>query len=122
MTAGFNALLGVRCLGMRNDEYWIELEADERHLHDMGTVHGGAILSLLDIAMSRAVRATLEPGSYMPTIELSASFLRPLEKGRISVSGKVLVGSKRLSRVEGRLFDSAGRTSAIGRATFMRPE
>lgn len=122
MTAGFNALLGVRCLGMRNDEYWIELEADERHLHDMGTVHGGVILSLLDIAMSRAVRATLEPRSYMPTIELSASFLRPLEKGRISVSGKVLVGSKRLSRVEGRLFDSADRTSAIGRATFMRPE
>jgi len=118
--SGFNALLGVRHLGMRDDGYWIEIEAGETHLHDQHLVHGGVILALLDTAMSRAVRHALDVGSYRPTIELTASFLRPLTPGIVRAFGRVTHASKSLSRVEGSVVDAAGRIAATGRATFMK--
>lgn len=118
--SGFNALLGVRHLGMREDGYWIEIEAGEAHLHDQRLVHGGVILALLDTAMSRAVRHALDAGSYRPTIELTASFLRPLTPGIVRAFGRVIHASKSLSRVEGGIVDAAGRIAATGRATFMK--
>lgn len=120
--SGFNALLGVRHLGIREDGYWIEIEAGETHLHDQRLVHGGVILALLDTAMSRAVRHALDAGSYRPTIELTASFLRPLTPGIVRAFGRVMHASKSLSRVEGGVVDAAGRIAATGRATFMKVE
>ena len=48
----------------------------EKHLtNSMGTVHGGVIMSLLDIALCTAAR-TLHPGSIGAiTIDLSTSFI-----------------------------------------------
>lgn len=114
-------MLGVKHIGLREDGYWIEIDAGETHLHDKGFVHGGVILSLLDIAMSRAVRAGEDPDGYAPTIEINASFLRPLPQGLVRSRGKLIHGSKTLRRVEGAVLDAEGRISALGRATFMAP-
>lgn len=119
---GFNRLLGIRFLGAREDGYWIEIDAGDAHVHDKGLVHGGVILALLDTAMSRAVRDALDPGSYRPTIELSASFLRPLQPGVVRACGRVIHASRSLSRVEGKVVDTGGRIGATGRATFINPE
>jgi len=121
MANGFNALLGVRHIGLRDDGYWIEIDAGDVHVHDKGLVHGGVILSLLDIAMSRAVRHAADPESYMPTIEFSTSFLRPLNRGIVRACGIVLAASRTLTRVEGKIVDADGRIAAIGRGTFMKP-
>jgi len=121
MGKGFNALLGVTYIGMQDTGYWIEIEAGDEHVHDLGLVHGGVILSLLDIAMSRAVRHGLEAHIYMPTIEINASFLRPINRGVVRTCGTVKRMSKSLARVEGEVFDAQGRGCAIGRATFISP-
>lgn len=121
MSAGFNALLGVKHIGLREDGYWIEIEACQDHVHDEGYVHGGVVLSLLDIAMSRAVRAGEVSGSYAPTIEISASFLRPLKQGLVRSRGKLAHVSRTLRRVEGAVLDAEGRISALGHAAFIAP-
>jgi uncharacterized protein (TIGR00369 family) len=113
MANGFNALLGVRHIGLRDDGYWIEIDAGDAHVHDKGLVHGGVILSLLDIAMSRAVRHAADPESYMPTIEFN--------RGIVRACGIVLAASRTLTRVEGKIVDADGRIAAIGRGTFMKP-
>ena len=119
MTPGFNSLLGIRHIGLQEDRYWIELDAGDDHVHDMGFVHGGVILSLLDIAMARIVRHHCEGGPYMPTIEFSSSFLRPIQRGQLRACGAILKFSTMLCRAEGSVFDADGRNCASGRATFM---
>lgn len=122
MTEGFNRLLGIQLKGVDSDGvFWIELMAGADHVHDKGFVHGGVILSLLDIAMSRASRHDREAGAYMPTIEFSASFVRPLKGGIVRARGKVTFASRSLTRVDGAVLDGDGRICAVARGAFMSP-
>ncbi|OCC25630.1 thioesterase [Croceicoccus estronivorus] len=116
---GFNSLLNVTFSGFEEGRYWIELEAGEHHVHEQGFVHGGVILSLLDIAMSRAARHGRPKDAYLPTIELTASFLRPLSPGRVRAWGMIRQQGRSLCRIEGMVLDDKGRSCASGRATFM---
>jgi uncharacterized protein (TIGR00369 family) len=119
MTTGFNALLGLTHIGLRGDRYWIEMDAGDDHVHELGFVHGGVILSLLDTAMARVVRHGREGLSYMPTIELSSSFLRPVGRGTLRACGAILSRSRTLCRAEGIVFDAEGRHGAMARGTFL---
>lgn len=121
MLAGFNGLIGVTLQGVRDDAFWIEIDAGDDHVHEKGYVHGGVILSLLDIAMSRAAREGRSADAYLPTIEFSASFLRPIKRGSVSARGMVSATSNSLFRVDGSVLDADGRICATGRATFMVP-
>ncbi|MHA3794149.1 PaaI family thioesterase [Sphingomonas sp. YL-JM2C] len=119
MATGFNALIGLRHIGLDDGRYWIEIDAGDAHVHERGFVHGGVILSLLDIAMARVVRHGEGGERYMPTIEFNASFLRPIEPGRLRACGTILKRSRTLCRAEATLFDAQGRPCASGRAAFV---
>src|SRR4051812_28090809 len=51
------------------------MTADERHLNPGGTVHGGAIATLVDIAMGVAVLASSDDAERPVTIEMKINFL-----------------------------------------------
>lgn len=115
---GFNALLGMTMVGVRQDGYIIELDVGPQHLHDAGRVHGGVYLSLLDTVMSRAIRSTLDDESYVPTLAINANFFRPMADGRITAIGKVLNQSRSVCYVEGRLLNDVGKLLAQGNGTL----
>jgi uncharacterized protein (TIGR00369 family) len=48
---------------------------DERHLNTLGCVHGGVLMTLADIALARAAKAFLRPGSSLVTAGLHIAFL-----------------------------------------------
>ncbi len=116
---GFNQLLGVRLKGLEGNHYVIELDVTEQHLHRAGRVHGGIYLSLLDIVMARASRASLDENSFMPTLQINANFLASASGGCITGRGRVISRTKRTCYVEGELSDQNGRLLARGSATMI---
>ena len=116
---GFNDLLGINLIGSEEGDYIVELIVAPQHLHDKGYVHGGVILSMLDIVMSRAIREEAVDGFYAPTLELTTSFIRPLKEGIIQGRGRVVHKSRRVCRAEAELFDKDGKLAARACGTMM---
>jgi len=94
----------------------IAYEARPEHLNSFGIVHGGAVMSLLDVAMSSAARS-LEPELGMITIELKTSFMRPAS-GALLARGEVLHRTRKMAFVQGHVEDAQGLLCAHATGTF----
>jgi len=81
----------------------------EPHLaNSLGTVHGGAIMSLLDVAVCTAAR-TLHPESLgVVTIDLSASFVGGGRGAKLFADARVLKDTKSMTFVEGEAKNEDG--------------
>ena len=90
----------------------------EKHLtNSMGTVHGGVIMSLLDIALCTAAR-TLHPGSIGAiTIDMSTSFLDGGSGARLLAEARVLKDGRTMSFVEAEARTEDGTLVAKAIAT-----
>ncbi len=86
------------------------------HLNSFGIVHGGAVMTLLDVVMASAARS-LQPEMGMITIELKTSFMRAAQ-GTLTAHGKVLHRSRKMVFVEGRIVDEQGQLCAHATGTF----
>jgi len=90
----------------------------EAHLtNSMGTVHGGVIMSLLDIALCTAAR-TLHPGSIGAiTIDMSTSFIDGGTGTRLLAEARVLKDGRTISFVEAEARNADGSLVAKAIAT-----
>jgi acyl-coenzyme A thioesterase 13 len=57
------------------------LRVEPHHANRGARVHGGVLMTLADIALSRAVRAQLPPGATMWTADLQIAFLEGAGEG-----------------------------------------
>ena len=90
----------------------------ERHLtNSLGSVHGGVIMSLLDVALCTAAR-TLHPESQgVITINLSTSFIGAGGGARLLAEARVLKDGRSMSFVEGEAKTEDGTLVAKAVAT-----
>ena len=90
----------------------------EPHLtNSLGTVHGGVIMSLLDVALCTAAR-TLHPESVgVITINLSASFIDAGGGAKLYADARVLKDGRSMSFVEGEAKNEDGTLVAKATAT-----
>jgi uncharacterized protein (TIGR00369 family) len=90
----------------------------EAHLkNSLGTVHGGVIVSLLDVALCTAAR-TLHPDSIgVVTIDLSTSFIGGGSGERLLAEARVLKDGRSMSFVEGEAKNPDGSLVAKAIAT-----
>ena len=90
----------------------------EPHLtNSLGTVHGGVIVSLLDVALCTAAR-TLHPQSVgVITINLSTSFIGAGNGAKLYAEARVLKDGRSLSFVEGEAQNADGTLVAKAVAT-----
>jgi acyl-CoA thioesterase len=90
----------------------------EKHLtNSMGTVHGGVIMSLLDIALCTAAR-TLHAGSIGAiTIDMSTSFIDGASGARLLAEARVLKDGRTMSFVEAEARNEDGTLVAKAIAT-----
>lgn len=58
------------------------LQVGDAHCNLMGICHGGALMTLADIAAASTVSAQLDPPRGLPTVSLSFDFLSPGRRGR----------------------------------------
>ena len=85
--------------------------------NSLGTVHGGVIMSLLDVALCTAAR-TLHPDSIgVITIDLSTSFIGGGSGERLIAEARVLKDARTMSFVEGEARNADGSLVAKAMAT-----
>jgi uncharacterized protein (TIGR00369 family) len=90
----------------------------EKHLtNSLGTVHGGVIMSLLDVALCTAAR-TLHPESIgVITIDLSTSFISGGTGEKLFADARVLKDGRSMSFVEAEAKNADGAIVAKAIAT-----
>jgi uncharacterized protein (TIGR00369 family) len=90
----------------------------EAHMkNSLGTAHGGAIMSLLDVALCTAAR-TLHPESVgVVTIDLSTSFIGGATGARLLAEARVMKDSRSMTFVEAEAKNDDGSLVAKAIAT-----
>jgi uncharacterized protein (TIGR00369 family) len=95
--------------------------ADERHLNQGGTVHGGAIATLIDSAMGAAVFAGSQEDERPVTIEIKVNYLEPGTTGLVTARAKVRRRGSRFTVLEAEVVqDDAVLAFATGSFTTVK--
>ena len=101
------------------------LALDGGHMNHRQVGHGGALMTLLDVAMAQAARTLHRPGELGPaviTIEMKTTFVHPAT-GRLRATGHVLHRTRSMAFCEGHVYDEAGAlcVHATGTFKYVRP-
>lgn len=112
-------LLGLRVISVLSGESHLEFEAGSQHANPMGTLHGGVLCDLADLAMGAAYAGTLEYGETFTTLELKINFLRPVWREKLFAVGKIVNRGRTVGMVECEITDSQGRIVAKATSTCM---
>ena len=95
----------------------LSLPVELEFTNSLGTVHGGVIMSLLDVAVCTAAR-TLHPESIgVITIDMSVSFIGGGTGPRLYADARVLRDGRSMSFVEGEAKNDDGSLVAKAIAT-----
>jgi uncharacterized protein (TIGR00369 family) len=112
-------LLGIRAVAFDEGSVVFELDADGRHANPMGTLHGGVLCDLADLAMGVALYSTLESGESFTTLELKMNFLKPIWTGRLTARAQVKKGGRTTALLECEVRDDKGSLVAFATSTCM---
>jgi len=83
-----------------------------------GSLHGGAMASVMDISMGHLVNKVDGPGA---TIEMKIQFMRPVMEGIVTCEGRFVRRGRSLSFMESRLSGPDGKLAALATATWKMP-
>jgi uncharacterized protein (TIGR00369 family) len=108
-------LIGFDLISVKPGEAVVELQATEAHANPMGTLHGGVLCDIADIAMGVAYSSNLDEGESFTTLELKINFLKPVWKARLTAVGRVVKQGRTVGLVECDITDEKG--SLVARAT-----
>ncbi|MBL8706365.1 MAG: PaaI family thioesterase [Rhodospirillales bacterium] len=96
------------------------LKVRPEHLNRSGVVHGGIMMTLIDVACSVA-------GQYVPpgqppllsaSISITTSFVGNVDKGVLIATGRKTGGGKRIFFAKGEVRDGKGNLLAQGEGVF----
>jgi len=94
-------LIGFRLIQARKGKAICEMQAGEKHVNTIGTVHGGILCDLSDAAMGFAFLSLLPVHQVGVTTEFRINFLAPAHPGdRLKATAKTLSRGKSLYYVE----------------------
>lgn len=113
----FLELLGVKGERFERGRTGLVLDVRPELTNHFGNVHGGAVATLLDVAMASAARTLLPEGDGVVTVSMTMNFLRG-GQGRLSASGAVQQAGRSLIFCSGEVRDEAGELVATSIGTF----
>ena len=117
VTSPFAKLLGVECIEATDGRSEIILIPEENHKNMWNVVHGGVLLTLLDVGMSMAARSNISDEKGVLTINLASNFLDVAEGECIKVCASTVKMTATMAFVEAKLYCDS-RLCATGSATF----
>ncbi len=94
----------------------IHYEPKAEHLNSFAVTHGGACMTLLDVAMAVAARS-VDKTTGVVTIEMKTSFMQPA-RGKLSGKGHLMHRTATMAFTEATIYDSDGRACAHATGTF----
>ncbi|HET6403134.1 MAG TPA: PaaI family thioesterase [Candidatus Thermoplasmatota archaeon] len=111
----FARLLGVEVVSQSDEGTVLALDAGPDLEREGGILHGGVLMSLLDMAMAGSVARTLEPGQTTASVSITTDFLRPATQGRLVARGVLVRRGATMAFPVGELHDASGKL--VARAT-----
>jgi uncharacterized protein (TIGR00369 family) len=97
----------------------MEVKLEEKHLQPFGSVHGGAIASVIDAATFWAVFPQVKDGMGLTTVEIKVNYLAPVQKGKVVAKGRCIKMGRTLAFGEAYINSAEGNLIAHGTATMM---
>jgi uncharacterized protein (TIGR00369 family) len=94
----------------------LHYEARPEHLNSFSVTHGGASMTLLDVAMAVAARS-VQKDMGVVTIEMKTSFMQPA-RGPLTAKGHLMHRTATIAFTEGTIYDAEGRACAHATGTF----
>jgi uncharacterized protein (TIGR00369 family) len=117
----FAGLVGLELVRMERGEAELVLQLRPEICNGWSVAHGGALMTLLDVAMASAARSSAADGSEesssVVTIEMKTSFMRPGE-GRLVASARRLHRTASLAFCEATVTGGDGKLVAQSTGTF----
>ncbi|HZY15001.1 MAG TPA: PaaI family thioesterase [Ramlibacter sp.] len=112
----FISLLGFDLVKMEGGASELHYQLKDEHMNSFQVAHGGAVMTLLDVAMATAARS-VTPDSGVVTIEMKTSFMQPCT-GQLTGKGRLMHRTKSMAFVEGTVYDAEGQACAHATGTF----
>ena len=113
--------LGIRMIECTKERVVVALDRRPEIANSMGNLHGGVLMTMLDLAMTCAVRAHYGVAGGVITIDMSASFIRPAGATALA-EARVLNGGKSMAFCEAAARDPDGKLLAKSIGTFRLAE
>jgi len=108
--------LGFEMVFFEDGESELRFTPEPEHLNSFNVAHGGALMTLLDVALATAARS-VDKTMGIVTIEMKTSFMQPAT-GTLTARGKVLHRTRSTAFTEGTVYDAQGRACAHATGTF----
>jgi uncharacterized protein (TIGR00369 family) len=117
----YASLLGIEVVETTPGRIRCRLVVTEKLNSGVGLVHGGALVSLVDHALSLSVYPLVEVGRWVATLEFKINYLAPvrLDVGEVIAEAEVLSFRKRVAtvrielRAKGEIVGSAQGTGYV---------
>ena len=116
----FASLLGIKVESVGAGVASMVLKVRPDLLQNNGVVHGGAIASLIDSVTAFAVIPLLADDETASTVDLTVTFIRPLQSGTVTASARVLRAGSRIIALSAEVMDELGNLTATGLTTYLR--
>jgi uncharacterized protein (TIGR00369 family) len=94
----------------------LHYEAKPEHLNSFSVTHGGATMTLMDVAMASAARS-VQPEMGVVTIEMKTSFMQAA-RGKLTAKGRLIHRTATLAFTEATIFDAEGKPCSHATGTF----
>ncbi|NMG28314.1 hotdog fold thioesterase [Aromatoleum evansii] len=116
--SGFARQLGCRVVRWEPDYVEVELDIAPQHLNRAGTVHGGVIATLIDVACALAGLHSSDPSTVRKavTLSLNTSFTGQVSTGTLRAHGRVRSGGRSIFFASTEVTDGDSRQVAHGEA------
>ena len=103
-TGGFHKLIGPFYIKGDGSEFRYGFRADTRHINPAGIIHGGLLMTIMDMVLTTTVIHVTEAQNHVSTISLNCDFLAPITADTwIEGRGEVTRRTRALAFVCGRL-------------------
>jgi uncharacterized protein (TIGR00369 family) len=113
----FSEHLGIRVESLEKGVARLSMLIRPEFTTSWGTVHGGAVLSLLDITLSMTARTLYDPPRSIMTIGLATQFIGTAS-GTLRAEGRVMKAGSTTIFCEGEARDEQGELVAKAIGTF----
>ena len=108
--------LGFEMVFFEDGQSELRFSPEPEHNNSFNVVHGGALMTLLDVSMATAARS-VERTSGAVTIEMKTSFMRAA-KGQLTAKGRLIHRTRNMAFTESMVYDAQGELCAHATGTF----
>jgi uncharacterized protein (TIGR00369 family) len=105
-------LIGFQAETAGSGQAIASFDAGPQHANPMGTLHGGVLCDVADMAMGMAFASTLAPDESFTTMSLTINFFRPVWRAHLRAEARVVNRSKNTGYLECEITDQDGKRIA----------